>query len=199
MKIKNNDGTTIEIKKDINMSGKEELFEITYDPQGNIIGRKKAFGGKNNVKYKFHDMLDYKKNNIPNNYYIYEGNNFYVKTSPKKYNYQKINTNYINNNEIKNKYSPLIHQDFNRKVYNIKNIRLAKVKKINNNNNNNNNNKISYFNNDLNKSVDNILNNNYIYNNNFINNSQNIFINNYAQNINYANPVIKFARVKKIN
>ena len=79
MKIKNDDGTTIEIKKDINIYKKEELFEITYDPQGNIIGRKKAFGGKNKVKYKFHDMLDYKKNDISHNYYIYEGNNFYDK------------------------------------------------------------------------------------------------------------------------
>ena len=41
----NDDGTTTEFKKETDMSGKEELLEITYDPQGNIIGRKKADGG----------------------------------------------------------------------------------------------------------------------------------------------------------
>ena len=53
MSYMNDDGTTTEIKKDTNMAGKEELLEITYDPQGNIIGRKKADGGSSSVKFKF--------------------------------------------------------------------------------------------------------------------------------------------------
>jgi hypothetical protein len=40
--IKNDDGTMIEIVKEKNMKGKEELIELKYDPQGNIISRKKA-------------------------------------------------------------------------------------------------------------------------------------------------------------
>lgn len=40
--IKNDDGTMIEIVKEKNMRGKEELMELKYDPQGNIISRKKA-------------------------------------------------------------------------------------------------------------------------------------------------------------
>ena len=40
--IKNGDGTMIEIVKEKNMRGKEELIELKYDPQGNIISRKKA-------------------------------------------------------------------------------------------------------------------------------------------------------------
>ena len=59
MSFTNDDGTTTEIKKDTNMSGKEELLEITYDPQGNIIGKKKADGGNSNVKFKFHELQEY--------------------------------------------------------------------------------------------------------------------------------------------
>ena len=40
--IKNDDGTMIEIIKEKNIRGKEELIELKYDPQGNIISRKKA-------------------------------------------------------------------------------------------------------------------------------------------------------------
>ena len=40
--IKNDDGTMIEIVKEKNMRGKEELIELKYDPQGNIISRRKA-------------------------------------------------------------------------------------------------------------------------------------------------------------
>ena len=59
MSYMNDDGTTTEIKKDTNMSGKEELLEITYDPQGNIIGRKKADGGRSSVRFNFHELQNY--------------------------------------------------------------------------------------------------------------------------------------------
>lgn len=87
LSVVNDDGTTTEIRKDTNMAGKEELLEITYDPQGNIIGRKKADGGRSSVKYGFRDMLEYKEEE-PTNYIIYEGSNVYVETVPTKIIYE---------------------------------------------------------------------------------------------------------------
>ena len=78
----NDDGTTSEFKKETNMAGKEELLEITYDPQGNIIGRKKADGGSSNVKFKFHELQDYNAYDPMDNYNIYEGGSVYVQTIP---------------------------------------------------------------------------------------------------------------------
>ncbi len=82
MSYMNDDGTTTEIKKDTNMSGKEELLEITYDPQGNIIGRKKADGGRSSVRFKFHELQDYSSYDPMDNYNIYEGGSVYVQTVP---------------------------------------------------------------------------------------------------------------------
>ena len=82
MSFMNDDGTTTEIKKDTNMSGKEELLEITYDPQGNIIGRKKADGGRSSVKFSFHELQNYNTYDPMDNYNIYEGGNVYVQTVP---------------------------------------------------------------------------------------------------------------------
>ena len=79
--IENDDGTITEYRKEKNMAGKEELLEITYDPQGNIIGRKKADGGNSNVRYKFRDMLDYKDDDV-DTIYVYEGANVLVETLP---------------------------------------------------------------------------------------------------------------------
>ena len=42
MSVKNDDGTMTDIVKEKNMKGVEEFIEIKYDPQGNIIGRKRA-------------------------------------------------------------------------------------------------------------------------------------------------------------
>ena len=69
-------------RKEKNMAGKEELLEITYDPQGNIIGRKKADGGNSSVKYGFHDMLDYKDDDYTETIYVYGGGNVYLETMP---------------------------------------------------------------------------------------------------------------------
>ena len=80
--IENDDGTITEIRKEKNMAGKEELLEITYDPQGNIIGRKKADGGTSNVRYKFRDMLDYKDDDLVETVYVYSGANVFVETLP---------------------------------------------------------------------------------------------------------------------
>ena len=80
MSYVNNDGTTTEIKKDTNMSGKEELLEITYDPQGNIISRKKADGGRSSVRFNFHEIQEVY--DPLDKYNIYEGGSVYVQTIP---------------------------------------------------------------------------------------------------------------------
>jgi hypothetical protein len=80
MSYMNNDGTTTEIKKDTNMSGKEELLEITYDPQGNIISRKKADGGRSSVRFNFHEIQEVY--DPLDKYNIYEGGSVYVQTIP---------------------------------------------------------------------------------------------------------------------
>ena len=60
MSIKNDDGTMIDIVKEKNMRGKEEFVEIKYDPQGNIIGRKKADGSDYSLpQNNFQDFSEY--------------------------------------------------------------------------------------------------------------------------------------------
>ena len=60
----NNDGTSSEIKKNINIKGEEEYIETRYDPEGNIISRKRA----ENIIYN---------NNIPKNNNYQEVSEFY--------------------------------------------------------------------------------------------------------------------------
>ena len=70
------------------MKGQEELLEITYDPQGNIIGRKKADDGRSSVKFKFHELQN---NDYDTTYnYIYQGNNQYVETIPSEIIYESL-------------------------------------------------------------------------------------------------------------
>ena len=75
MSIKNDDGTMIDIVKEKNMKGKEEFVEIKYDPQGNVIERKRA------------DGLDYAPSQ----------NNFYDFSEYGEYD-EDFDTNYDNNN-----------------------------------------------------------------------------------------------------
>ena len=208
MSIVNEDGTTTEIKKDTNMSGKEELLEITYDPQGNIIGRKKADGGSSNVKYKFRDMLEYKDNNIPENYYIYEGSNVYTETIPSTFTYEiPVQNDYdykmIN---IQN-----FQHDFGSRGYslmqsNINNAYIVNSDSINGNDINNNsinNNVNTFFDNSLSnnsyQSNNNHLLNNYKLNNNYNNNQNNINQIEQNQKNNNDGEPIKFAKVTKLN
>ena len=74
--IKNDDGTTVDIVKEKNMRGKEELIEIKYDPQGNIISRKRAGESMRytEVPQTFHEISEY--NEYDNNYETsYDNNN----------------------------------------------------------------------------------------------------------------------------
>ena len=189
MSYMNDDGTTTEIKKDTNMAGKEELLEITYDPQGNIIGRKKADGGISNVKFKFHELQEYSTYDPMDNYNIYEGGNVYVQTVPTtEIVYQPVESYTINYSNI-----PYEH-DFGSRGYslmdsNISNGNNVKMVDLNENSNNYTNNNYNY---------------NYNYNNNniqsyttnenldqyFTNNNNNSYVNNndytsYNNNINY--------------
>ena len=79
----NNDGTSSEIKKNINIKGEEEYIETRYDPEGNIISRKRA----ENIIYN---------NNIPQNNNYQEVSEFYE--------YEYDNNDYINENNIENGY-----------------------------------------------------------------------------------------------
>ena len=209
--ISNDDGTTTEIKKDTNMFGKEELVEIKYDPQGNIIGRKRANGGKSPVNYKFHDILNYRYDYTPINYYLYEGNNLYVKTEPYEINIPRQNYNVNYGYQIKNNnpqyYGSVEYPLKKKKIYNASVINLNKK-------NPNNINNISYNNIDLNRYFWNSLNNNSydfgnnnnnIYNNynyNYYYNQNNPRQNIRVQNINISQNQLakykKFAKVKKL-
>ena len=201
MSIVNEDGTTTEIKKDTNMSGKEELLEITYDPQGNIIGRKKADGGSSNVKFKFRDMLEYKDNDIPENYYIYEGSNVYVETTPTIFTYEiPIQNNYdyetINSQSFQHNFGS---RGYSLMQSHINNAYMVNSDNINgnvNSNSINNNVNINFDNNYQSNNINNHLYNNYNYNNN--QNSINQFEQNQNNN-NDGEPIIKFAKVTKLN
>ena len=149
MSYMNDDGTTTEIKKDTNMAGKEELLEITYDPQGNIIGRKKADGGISSVKFKFHELQEYNTYDPMDNYNIYEGGSVYVQTVPTtEIVYQPIESYTVDYSSI-----PYEH-DFGSRGYslmdsNISNGNNVKMVDINDNGNNYSNNNYNYDNNNI--------------------------------------------------
>ena len=67
MSIKNDDGTMIDIRKEKSLRGKDEYVEIKYDPQGNVISRKKAsnhgYGGN-----EFSEFDDYEDDDFSTNY-----------------------------------------------------------------------------------------------------------------------------------
>ena len=95
MSIKNDDGTMIDIVKEKNMRGKEELIEIKYDPQGNIISRKKAGNFVSSApQNSFHELNEYNDYNYENDYEInYDNNN---------------NTYYEMNNEVEVRKAPSV-------------------------------------------------------------------------------------------
>ena len=180
MSFMNDDGTTTEIKKETNMAGKEELLEITYDPQGNIIGRKKADGGSSNVKFKFHELQNYSTYDPMDNYNIYEGGNVYVQTVPTtEIVYQPVESYSIDYSNINT--NPFEH-DFGSRGYTLMDNNISygnnvKMVDLNQNSNNNNynsnenleryftdNNTNSYTNNQTSYVTSN--NNDYTYNNN---------------------------------
>ena len=82
MRRSNNDGTSSEIQKSININGEEEYIETRYDPEGNIISRKRA----ENIIYN---------NNIPQNNNYQEVSEFYE---------YEDNNDYVNENNIENGY-----------------------------------------------------------------------------------------------
>lgn len=163
MSILNDDGTTTEIKKDMTMKG-EELLEITYDPQGNIIGRKKADGGRSSVRFNFHELPSTEYTTTYN--VIYQGNNEYVETIPSEVVYETVTyvtpvTTY-----------ELPEHDFGNRGYslmdnNIDNANMVTGNDLNDNNEN-------YFN-------DNNINNNY-YDSNSLDVNANNNISNYYSN-----------------
>jgi hypothetical protein len=93
--IKNDDGTMIDIVKEKNMRGKEELIEIKYDPQGNIISRKKAGNFVSSApQNSFHELNEYNDYDYENDYETkYDNNN---------------NTYYEMNNEVEVRQTPSV-------------------------------------------------------------------------------------------
>ena len=204
MSYMNDDGTTTEIKKDTNMAGKEELLEITYDPQGNIIGRKKADGGISSVKFKFHELQEYNTYDPMDNYNIYEGGSVYVQTVPTtEIVYQPIESYTVDYSSI-----PYEH-DFGSRGYslmdsNISNGNNVKMVDINDNGNNYSNNNYNYDNNNIQSystndnlnqyftnntnSYTNTNNNDYTsYNNNYNTNDYSSYFQNTSTSNNYNN------------
>ena len=204
MSYMNDDGTTTEIKKDTNMAGKEELLEITYDPQGNIIGRKKADGGSSSVKFKFHELQEYNTYDPMDNYNIYEGGSVYVQTVPTtEIVYQPIESYTVDYSSI-----PYEH-DFGSRGYslmdsNISNGNNVKMVDINDNGNNYSNNNYNYDNNNIQSystnenlnqyftnntnSYTNTNNNDYTsYNNNYNTNDYSSYFQNTSTSNNYNN------------
>ena len=185
MSYMNDDGTTTEIKKDTNMAGKEELLEITYDPQGNIIGRKKADGGSSSVKFKFHELQEYNTYDPMDNYNIYEGGSVYVQTVPTtEIVYQPIESYTVDYSSI-----PYEH-DFGSRGYslmdsNISNGNNVKMVDINENGNNYSNNNYNYDNNNIQSySTNDNLNQYFTNNTNLYTNTNNNDYTSYNNNYN---------------
>ena len=107
MSIKHKDGTTTDLRKEKNMKGKEELIAVKYDPQGNVISRKKA---DNLDEYDLNNVED----DVNDNEEVNEFYNADVNYDPEKYyevneeNERKYNNmnnmnnmnNFINNNTV---------------------------------------------------------------------------------------------------
>ena len=90
--IINEDGTTIDIKKRKNMSGRDEFVETKYDKEGNILSRKKAA----NSNYRgtlstFQELSDYNQYDVNDFDTNYDNNN---------------NTYYEMNTEVKVRNAP---------------------------------------------------------------------------------------------
>ena len=191
MSYMNDDGTTTEIKKDTNMSGKEELLEITYDPQGNIIGRKKADGGRSSVRFKFHELQDYSSYDPMDNYNIYEGGSVYVQTVPTtEIIYEPVTSYTIDYSNVNNLYE----HDFGTTGYSLMNNNINNGRMVNLDNNNTNSNNTysnSYTTNYQTNNTNSNLNQyftDYNYNNTYTNQNSNVInnSNNYSTT-NYNN------------
>ena len=89
----NNDGTTSEIQKNINFNGEEEYIETRYDPEGNIISRKKA----ENIGYNVPQNDDYQE---VSEFYEYENDNNYVNDNITNEYYVEPNVGVNDNQQI---------------------------------------------------------------------------------------------------
>ena len=102
MSIKHDDGTMTDFRKEKNMRGKEELVEIKYDPQGNIISRKKA----DNSEFIEQLNNDYQEVTGFNDFVDYDPNEYYEVNEENERKYNNMNNNIIkneityNNNQI---------------------------------------------------------------------------------------------------
>ena len=96
MSIKHDDGTMTDFRKEKNMRGKEELVEIKYDPQGNIISRKKA----DNSEFIEQLNNDYQEVTGFNDFVDYDPNEYYEVNEENERKYNNMNNNNIIDNGI---------------------------------------------------------------------------------------------------
>ena len=91
----NGDGTSSDIKKNINFNGEEEYIETKYDAEGNIISRKKMENigyevPQNNIQ-EVSEFYEYEQDNGNNIYMDNEiNNNYYIEPSVEINNNQQV-------------------------------------------------------------------------------------------------------------
>ena len=102
MSIKHNDGTMTDFRKEKNMKGKEELVAIKYDPQGNVISRKKA----DNFEFdEYNDEINGDNEEVSDFYNAdvnYDPEKYYEvnEENERKYNNMNNMNHYVNNNQV---------------------------------------------------------------------------------------------------
>ena len=102
MSIKHHDGTMTDFRKEKNMKGKEELVAIKYDPQGNVISRKKA----DNFEFdEYNDEINGDNEEVSDFYNAdvnYDPEKYYEvnEENERKYNNMNNMNNYVNNNQV---------------------------------------------------------------------------------------------------
>ena len=104
MSIKHHDGTMTDFRKEKNMKGKEELVAIKYDPQGNVISRKKA----DNFEFdEYNDEIEGDNEDVEDFYNAdvnYDPTKYYEVNEENERKYSNMNNmnNYIDNPVIIN-------------------------------------------------------------------------------------------------
>ena len=99
MSIKHKDGTMTDFRKEKDIKGKEELIAVKYDPQGNVISRKKA----DNFEYDLNDVNeDEEVNGFYNADVNYDPEKYYEVNEENERKYNNINNmnNYMNKNTV---------------------------------------------------------------------------------------------------
>ena len=113
MSIKHKDGTMTDFRREKDMKGKEELIAVKYDPQGNVISRKKA---DNFDEYDLNNLKeDEEDNELYNADVNYDPEKYYEVNEENERKYSNMNNmnnmnNYMNNNTISINNNQIIYE-----------------------------------------------------------------------------------------